>query len=88
MTDETFITEAEMKGWTPTGVLQDHFFLSSLQNILFHRVLAHKAVDTNVRLLSYPVGTCHGLQIVLRVPITLKEVRTRGWKGLADLHQI
>lgn len=63
---------AEMKGWGPTSILQDHLFLRSLQNILFHRVLTHKAVDTDVRLLPYPVGTCHGLQVVLWVPITLQ----------------
>lgn len=51
-----------------TGIFKDHLSPRSLQDILFNRILGHKAIDVDMILLSNPMRSRHGLQIILRIP--------------------
>ena len=55
-----------------TGIFQNHFLLSSLQNILFHGIFANESIDVHMRFLPNSVSSGHRLQIVLGIPITLQ----------------
>ena len=62
-----------MQGEPLTRVLEHHFLLSALQDVLLHGVLAHEPVDADMRFLADTVGTCHRLQVVLGVPVALSK---------------
>ena len=55
-----------------TSIFKHHLPLGTFKNILFHRVLAHEAIDTDMGLLSDTMRTSHRLQVILGIPIALR----------------
>ena len=55
-----------------TGIFQNHFFLSSFQNIFFHRIFANQPIDVHMGFLPNSMSSGHRLQIVLGIPIALQ----------------
>mmetsp|Transcript_31084 Transcript_31084/g.59984 ORF Transcript_31084/g.59984 Transcript_31084/m.59984 type:complete len:315 (-) Transcript_31084:1667-2611(-) len=54
-------------------VIKHHLPLGTLEDVLLHRVLGHKPVDVHRVLLADAVRAGHGLQVVLRVPVAVKD---------------
>ena len=54
-------------------MVQNHLLLRSFQDILFHCAHRHEAVDVDVILLPDTVSSAHRLQVVLGVPIGVKD---------------
>jgi hypothetical protein len=57
---------------THTGILEHHFLLSTLEDVLLHGVLADETIDADMRLLADTMRAGHRLQIVLRIPVALR----------------
>lgn len=55
-----------------TGIFQDHLSLGSFQDVLLYRALGHESVYANMPLLADSVSSSHGLKIVLRVVVRLR----------------
>lgn len=53
-----------------TRILKHRLLARALENIL-HRVLAHESVYADMRFLAHTMGTCHRLQVVLYIAVTL-----------------
>lgn len=55
-----------------TGIFQYHFLLCTFQYILLHRVLCDESVHADMRFLPNAMGACHSLQVILRIPVALR----------------
>merc|ERR1719282_1506472 len=54
-------------------MIQNHLLLCSLNNILLNTALGDKSVDIDLLLLTDSVSSGHGLKIILRIPVAVKD---------------
>ena len=58
---------------TKHGVFEPQLLAGPLEHLAFERVTSHQAVNVDLPLLADTVASCHGLHVVLRVPVAVEK---------------